>query len=210
MRRISLSRKSIPIILVVILLIGASIYLYLQQTVENSGLIVSGNIEATDVHLASKVGGTIEQIYTAEGDTVKKGQIVVEISVTPGISDEVRSPIDGVVLERAMEPGEIAMPGSTIVTVGNLQALTLTVYVPEERLGQVALGQTYPVTVDSFPGTEFSGLVSHIADQAEFTPRNVQTVQGRKDTVYAVRLSIDNPDMQLKPGMPADVTIEPK
>ena len=59
--------------------------------------------------------------------------------------------------------------------------------------------------MDSFPGQQFAATVTHIADRAEFTPRNVQTAEGRRSTVFAVRLSIDNPDGQLKPGMPADV-----
>ena len=86
----------------------------------------------------------------------------------------------------------------------------LTVYVPEDRYGQIALGQTYPVTVDSFPGQAFDGKVTHIADQAEFTPRNVETVEGRKNTVFAIRLTLSNPDMALKPGMPADVNFGEK
>jgi HlyD family secretion protein len=61
------------------------------------------------------------------------------------------------------------------------------------------------VTVDSFPGRVFAGKVTHIADQAEFTPRNVQTVEGRKNTVFAIKLTLENPDLALKPGMPADV-----
>ena len=71
------------------------------------------------------------------------------------------------------EPGEIVSAGATLVTVGDLDALTLTVYVPEDRYGQIMLGQVCQVNVDSYPGQNFSGTVIHIADQAEFTPRNV-------------------------------------
>jgi len=85
----------------------------------------------------------------------------------------------------------------------------VTVYVPEDRYGQIQLGQTAQVSVDSFPGRAFEGQVRAIANQAEFTPRNSQTVEGRKDTVFAVRLSIANPDQALKPGMPADVSFVP-
>jgi HlyD family secretion protein len=128
--------------------------------------------------------------------------------VSSGFTEKVRTPIDGVVLVRALEPGEIAMPGGTLMIIGDLSEVTLTVYVPEDRYGQVYLGQEYPVSVDSFPGEVFTGKVTHIADQAEFTPRNVQTVQGRKNTVYAVRLTIPNPNLMLKPGMPADVNLK--
>ena len=119
------------------------------------------------------------------------------------------SPIDGTVLERSIEPGEIAAAGSTLITLANLDSLTLTVYVPEDRYGEINLGKTYPVAVDSFPGVEFKGTVSHIADKAEFTPRNVQTTESRRSTVYAIRLDLEPAGGKLKPGMPADVTFEP-
>jgi multidrug resistance efflux pump len=115
------------------------------------------------------------------------------------------APVDGVVFARAIEPGEVASPGATLLVVGKLDTLDITVFVPEDRYGTVQLGQTASVAVDSFPGLVFNGTVTHIAEQAEFTPRNVQTAQGRKTTVFAVKLAIANPDGKLKPGMPADV-----
>ncbi len=115
------------------------------------------------------------------------------------------APVDGVVLARAIEPGEVASPGATLLVIGPLSDLTITVYVPEDRYGNVRLGQTAHVSVDSFPGQQFTATVTHIADQAEFTPRNVQTADGRKTTVFAIKLSIDNSEGKLKPGMPADV-----
>lgn len=116
-----------------------------------------------------------------------------------------KAPSAGVVLVRAIQPGEFAVPGATLLTLADLSQLTLTVYVSEERYGQITLGQTASVTVDSFPGQTFTGTVTHIANQAEFTPRNVQTEAGRRTTVYGIELALDNPDGKLKPGMPADV-----
>jgi HlyD family secretion protein len=115
------------------------------------------------------------------------------------------APVDGVVLSRAIEPGEVASPGAALLVIGQLDDLTITVYVPEGLYGNIRLGQSATVLVDSFPGQSFPATVAQIADQAEFTPRNVQTAEGRKTTVYAVKLSIDNPEGKLKPGMPADV-----
>ena len=89
----------------------------------------------------------------------------------------------------------------------DLEHLTLTVYVPEDRYGQILLGESYPVTVDSFPSEIFTGTVSHIADRAEFTPRNVQTTDSRKTTVFAVKLDLAQNGGKLKPGMPADVNL---
>ena len=122
---------------------------------------------------------------------------------TTKTNGNVTSPIDGVVLERLVAPNEYAAPGSTVMVIASLDSLTLTIYVPENLYGQFFLGQTYPVTVDSFPGQTFSGTVSFISDQAEFTPRNVQTTDSRHTTVYAIKLDLDPSNGMLKPGMPA-------
>lgn len=115
------------------------------------------------------------------------------------------APIDGIVLTRLVEPGEVVAPGATLLTMGPLKELKITVYIPEDQYGTINLGQTTLVSVDSFPEETFEAKVIRIADQAEFTPRNVQTQEDRRTTVFAVELSIDNPDGKLKPGMPADV-----
>lgn len=120
----------------------------------------------------------------------------------------ITSPADGLILSRAIEPGEVVQPGATLLTLGNLDSLNLTVYVPEDRYGQIRLGQAVQVKVDSFPGETFAAKVVRIADQAEFTPRNVQTAEGRVTTVFGVKLAVDNVAGKLKPGMPADVTFE--
>ena len=118
------------------------------------------------------------------------------------------SPIDGVVLTRILEPGEVVQAGSPVMSIGDLSKLKITVYLPEDRYGEVSLGQTARVTVDSFPGQEFPATIVYIASQAEFTPRNVQTAEGRRNTVFAIELTIQNPEGKLKPGMPADVSFE--
>jgi multidrug resistance efflux pump len=118
----------------------------------------------------------------------------------------VKAPVDGTVLTRNLEVGETLAPTGVVMTIGQLQEVNLTVYIPETEYGKVKLGDQVSITVDSFPGETFTGTVVYISDQAEFTPRNVQTVEGRKTTVYAVKLSVPNTDLKLKPGMPADVT----
>jgi HlyD family secretion protein len=117
----------------------------------------------------------------------------------------VLAPMDGVILTRNVEPGEFVQPGSAAITMANLDDLTITVYIPEDRYGEIHIGQEATVTVDSFPGQTFTSTVTKIADQAEFTPRNVQTVEGRSATVYAVKLKVNDPENRLKLGMPADV-----
>ncbi len=121
---------------------------------------------------------------------------------------KVTAPVSGVVLTRMVEPGEVIPAGYSALLLGDLKNLTLTVYVPENRIGEVVLGKAASVNADSFPGRKFDATIIHISDQAEFTPRNVQTVEGRQNTVFAVKLRVIDEDALLKPGMPADVTFE--
>ena len=89
--------------------------------------------------------------------------------------------------------------------VANLDTLDLVVYLPEDQYGQVKIGDMVDITVDSFAGETFKGTIVRISDEAEFTPKNVQTESGRKSTVYAIKIQVQNLDHRLKPGMPADV-----
>jgi len=118
----------------------------------------------------------------------------------------IRAPMDGVVLIRSLEMGETVAPGGVVMVIGQLAEVELVVYIPETEYGKVQLGDQVSITVDSFPSKTFAGMVVYISNKAEFTPRNVQTVEGRRTTVYAIKLSVPNPDLKLKPGMPADVT----
>jgi multidrug resistance efflux pump len=115
-----------------------------------------------------------------------------------------RTPIAGVVSSRSAHEGEAAVAGATLLTVSNLDEVKLTVYIPEDELGRVYLGQEVEVQVDSFPGMPFTGTVSYISSQAEFTPKNVQTEKERVNMVFAAKVRLPNPDHLLKPGMPAD------
>ncbi|MBM3136371.1 MAG: efflux RND transporter periplasmic adaptor subunit [Chloroflexi bacterium] len=119
-----------------------------------------------------------------------------------------KSPIAGLVTSRAIHVGEVAAPGATLLTIANLDSVKLTVYIPEDRIGLVKVGQQVEVQVDSFPGETFVGEVTFIANRAEFTPKNVQTKEGRVSTVFAVKVQIPNPEHKLKPGMPADAKIK--
>ncbi|HSM71042.1 MAG TPA: efflux RND transporter periplasmic adaptor subunit [Anaerolineales bacterium] len=120
----------------------------------------------------------------------------------------VTAPMDGVILTRSIHVGEIAQAGAATMTIADLGRLTITVYLSEDRYGEVNVGDEVSLTVDSFPNETFTAVVTHIADQAEYTPRNVQTKEERQTTVYAIELEVNNPDGKLKPGMPVDVTFE--
>lgn len=117
------------------------------------------------------------------------------------------SPIDGVVLQHLMLEGEFALPGAPIVSIADLSVLELTAYIPEAELNNVAIGVIVDIKVDAYPDRFYSGEITYIADEAEFTPRNIQTPDDRVIMVYAVRIRVPNPDGTLKPGLPADVII---
>ena len=117
------------------------------------------------------------------------------------------SPLSGVVLSKNVEPGEFVAAGTPVVTVADLENVWLRAYINETDLGRVKVGQRVHVTADTYPGKRYEGRVSFIASQAEFTPKNVQTEKERVKLVYRVKVDIRNPNMELKPGMPADAEI---
>jgi multidrug efflux pump subunit AcrA (membrane-fusion protein) len=122
----------------------------------------------------------------------------------------ITAPVDGVVMTLVFQPGEVAAPGALLMVLGQTADKTITVFVPEERYGQLELELGARLSVDSFPGETFGARVVRIADKAEFTPRNVQTIAGRKNTVFAIKLEVDDPTGRLKAGMPADVVFDPQ
>jgi len=117
----------------------------------------------------------------------------------------VRAPEDGVVLTRSVQAGEVAQAGMAAITLGKLNDLKVTVYIAEDHYGQLSLGDHASLSVDSYPGQTFDAVVTRISDQAEYTPRNVQTKEVRQTTVYGVELSIKSGQSKLIPGMPTDV-----
>lgn len=121
----------------------------------------------------------------------------------------VLAPFAGVVTVRHREPGETVAPGSPVLTVMNTDDRWVRIYVREDRIGAVKLGQPATVTSDTYADRSYEGRVRFIASEAEFTPKNVQTTEERVKLVYAVKVQITgDPELELKPGMPADVAID--
>ena len=117
------------------------------------------------------------------------------------------SPVDGVVLVKAADVGEVLAPGTTVVTVGDIDHPWLRGYVNETDLGKVKLGAKAKVTTDSYPGKVYQGRVTFISSEAEFTPKQIQTEQERVKLVYRIKIEMDNPRRELKSNMPADAEI---
>lgn len=153
-----------------------------------------------------QIGATPQQIAAAEAQVaVARSALAAEEVQLDKLG--LRAPISGLVLERPVHVGEVAVPGAPLLTLADLDALTLTIYVREDQLGKVELGQLVSVTVDAYPERVFPGTVRRISSQAEFTPKNVQTQEERASMVFAVEVSLPNSDHALKPGMPADALL---
>lgn len=118
-----------------------------------------------------------------------------------------RAPVAGVITVRQAELGEVVAPGSPIVTLADLDHIWLRAYVPETDLGRIRWGEDATITTDTYPGKQYHGKISFISPDAEFTPKSVQTYKERVTLVYRIKIDIDNPNHELKPGMPADAHI---
>jgi multidrug efflux pump subunit AcrA (membrane-fusion protein) len=171
----------------------------------NDSALAKARLQTAEANLAASLAEPSQEQLALAQAQVEAAQAAVAVLETQLDRLTILAPSDGIILERLIEPGEVALPSTPLLSMGRLDDLTITVYVPEDRYGDITLGQTAQVSVDSFPGQDFDGRVIHIADEAEYTPRNVQTQEGRRTTVFAVKLVVANAAGKLKPGMPADV-----
>jgi HlyD family secretion protein len=224
----------------------------------------SGTIEATEVDVSPRISGDITAINFDEGDSVKAGDLMIEIRANEllaqrigaeavytnaevnlrrvtslyragGVSkmdldnaetayrsaksqleyidatlanSKIYSPLDAVVLTKNSEVGEVAFPGSPILTLADLSKVWIKIYVGEPVVGSIKTGDSASVRVDTWPDRAFPGTVVFISDEPEFTPKTVQTKEERTKLVFAVKIDLDNPEGLLKPGMPADAQID--
>lgn len=133
----------------------------------------------------------------AQADLLRKQ--IVDCTVT--------APVGGTITRTPLEDGETASAGSVLATIARSERVHLKVYLTEREVPAVRLNQPASVAVDAFPDRHFSGTVTWISPSAEFTPRNVQTIEDRVKLVFAVKVELDNPEGLLKPGVYADVEI---
>jgi HlyD family secretion protein len=119
----------------------------------------------------------------------------------------VTAPADGVITGRLAEPGEYVIPGGGLLVLSRLDSVYVMIYLTEQELGRIRLGDAAEVRIDAFPDRSFPGRVSYISPEAEFTPKNVQTKEDRVKLVFGVKIEIPNPDGLLKPGLPADAVV---
>ena len=149
-----------------------------------------------------------EAIAAAEARVAQARALVAQLDVAIA-KLQVASPVSGTVIARVINTGEVALPGATLLTIADLADVRMLVYVPEADIGRVKIGQKAQVTLDAYPGRTFEGMVRHINDKAEFTPKNVQTTEERAKTVFRVEIALDNPQQLIKPGMPGEAVLMP-
>jgi len=303
-------KKVLPILIVLVLFVGLSLYFFKKQEKPRGLLILHGRVEGKEINIGSKVQGRIIRLYKRESDPVKKEELLAELrpdeylamlysaqkevqaaeetvlmaqsyllksqaNVEQAKKDleryralfqeglvskrdleiaelnyisalaelkvneryaaqakakqssalqrlkevevyfretKIYAPADGVILSRVAEEGEVVNPGQVIYNMVDLNKLYIKVYIPEPELGKVKLGQQARVYVDAYPDRYFNGTLTRVYEQAEFTPKNVETKDERVKLVFGAEVSVENPEGLLKPGMPADVVlkIDPK
>jgi HlyD family secretion protein len=143
-------------------------------------------------------------VRQAEVQRARAGVAVVSAQLD---DTTVAAPIDGVVLVKSADPGEVLAAGATVVTIGAIEKPWLRGYIREQDLGRVKLGSKVKLTTDSYPGKVYWGQVSFIASEAEFTPKQIQTPDERVKLVYRIKIDVDNPNQELKLNMPVDAEI---
>jgi len=196
----------------------------------------SGTLELTEHVLGAKVAGRLNTLNVKEGDMVKASQVIAtldrfeqakkdrqrtaDLLKTGGTTvqaleyaqlamedQEIISPLEGVVLVKTSEVGEILPAAAGIVVVGDIKDQWVKIFLSEGLISQIRIGQRAVVSFDGSPGA-YEGHVSFIATQAQFTPRNVQTPEERVTQTFAVKIALDHPDEHVHPGVAADVVFK--
>lgn len=186
-----------------------------------------GTLEATEITIAAEVSARVADVPVSEGQPVRADDVLVRLDDSvPQLQSRVagpldrqllqlqlskytlRAPADGVVLRRAVQPGEVAVPGAPLLTLSEGNHLDLTLYVLQRDLGRVQLGQRVMLEAEALPGEAFAGEVASVSSKAEFTPRNAQTPKDRLNLVFAVKVQVDGADGRLKPGMTVTARFE--
>ena len=223
-----------PLVLLILLLLFVVPSL-IKLTLKETGRF-SGTLEVTEHNVGARVPGRITVLLVDEGSKVTKGQLLAKLDryeqaeldyqraektfQTGGLSkqtlerarldfedQQVLSPLDGEVLMKIREQGEVVAAGSPIAVVADLSHLWVRLFVNEGFVNLIHLGSEAAVRFDGVESS-YVGRVIYIAPQAEFTPRNVQTPEERVTETFAVKVELEKAPVNLRPGVPADVTFK--
>ena len=175
----------------------------LNYDVANNKLIESESVLKLAEGNLTKIDAVKQDIEVAAAQINSVNALLNQASIQLDYT-QLKSPLDGVVTSRNIEPGESVNPGREVITVSDLARVDLKIFVDETEIGKVRPGQKVDIKVDTFPGKTYTGTVSFISPEGEFTPKIIQTKKERVKLVYLVKVSIVNPNFELKAGMPAD------
>lgn len=176
-----------------------------QRQVDKAQSVVDGVEEQMR---AASLGVAVAKSAIAVGaSTVNLAEKTVDLAATSLEECTLRAPGDGVVMTRTHEVGELILPGSTLLKLGKLEEVFTWIYVPNEEIGRVRLGQEVELSADTYPDRRFVGTITRINESAEFTPKSIQTKEDRTRLVFGVKVSIDNADGALMPGMPVEAAV---
>ncbi len=164
-------------------------------------------LESAKIRLSLLLEGSRpEQIEAARAE-LERNIAVLKASEALFEDTRITCPINGTVLTRNFEDGEVVQAGASVATVANLNDMWIKVYIPTDDLPRIKLGQQVKFTV-SGSSQEHPGVIEEIASQGEYTPKTIQTKKERTNIVYAVKIKVNNENNVLKPGMPADVVLD--
>lgn len=167
----------------------------------------AAQVKAAQAALDEARNGTTQETKDLADAQVAQAKGALKSATEVQGQTRIIAPCDGRVTLRNVEPGELVTPGQPIIRIADLKHVWTRVYVQETMIGKLKLGQHATVVTDSFGKKVFTGTVSEIAETPEFTPKNVQTKEERVKLVFGIKIALDNPDQELKPGMPADASI---
>jgi len=162
----------------------------------------------------AKAQSNLKNIHATEREVeavkaqVKAAAAALELAEIQLRYTRLTAPFGGIITSRNLEPGEVVTPGREVISLADLSTVDLKIVVDETQIGKVTPGQAVKVKIDTFPDRTFQGRVAYISPEAEFTPKIIQTHKERVKLVYLVKISISNPDLELKAGMPADAWLQ--
>lgn len=179
------------------------------RTLRRSGTVTPQQLSDAEDRFR-EAQGRVQVLQAQQGETAAHReaarQQVQELRLQLG-KTRIHAPVSGTIVTKAIEVGELATPGRVVAVLVDLSRLDLKVYIPERDIGKIKLGDAARVRVDAFPGRYFDATVSQVDQQAQFTPRDIHLPEERVRMVFGVKLALDNPGGELKPGMPADAWI---
>lgn len=169
--------------------------------------MTASQVQAAKADLDLLIAGATKDAIEAARGQVEQAKGALDAAIVKRGYTRIVALADGIVNIKFRETGEYVSPGTPIVKIASLDRVWLRVYAPLPTIGSIKVGQSASVRADTYPGKIYSGYVSSISEEPEFTPKNVQTTEERVKLVYAVRIDLDNKSQELKPGMPADADI---